>query len=75
MAYGKGKKRIQVAVSEELDERLTRLSEIFGVTKSAMCGMYIAQCAAGAEVALNAAQGAIDKAVTDATGVNEGTAQ
>ena len=74
MAYGKGKKRIQVAVSDELDERLTRLSEAFGVTKSAMCAMYIAQASAGAEIAMNAAKGAIDKAIADATEVNDGTA-
>lgn len=75
MAYGKGKKRIQVAVSDELDERLTKLSEAFGVTKSAMCAMYIGQAAAGAEIAMNAAKGAADKLISDLGAVKEVSAE
>jgi len=67
--FGKGRKRLSIAVSDELDEKLQKISEAYGVPKSTLCTMYIAQGATNQEIALNAIQnasGAMTKQISDA---------
>jgi predicted transcriptional regulator len=74
LAYGKGKKRLSIAVSDELDERLNRLAAAYGVSKSAICAMYIAQTAAAAEAVLNSVPEMTAK-LADGMAKEEGSAE
>jgi len=44
-------KRIQVSLSDDMCERVDRLADSYGITRSALCSMYIGQMVDGTEKA------------------------
>ena len=60
MVSKKQKRRIGIAVTEELDNKLQRVADALGVPKATLCTMYVAQGAAGSESSLNAIQGTME---------------
>ena len=55
MAVPKGKRRLNLTVSDVLDEKLQRLADAYGVPKASLCTMLLAQTATASEKVLDSA--------------------
>lgn len=65
MAVSKSKKRLNITVSDALDERLQRLADAYGVPKGTLCTMLLAQTATASERALDMAAEVAEKMVKE----------
>lgn len=53
MAIPNGKRRLNLTISEAVDERLQRLADAYGVPKASLCTMMLAQTSMASEQVLN----------------------